>query len=313
MPNVLTRLWGAVARLLAFSLVLLTCLVVSEQALAENGQRAVFVTGASTGIGRKITERLAADGYFVYAGARKEEDLRTLNAITNVQAIRLDVTQDEEIAGAVRTVSKAGRGLYGLVNNAGVVTLGSLTGTSQDEFGLVMAVNVNGPFRITKAFAPMIIASKGRIVTIGSNAGVLAIKNMGAYCMSKHAIEAFTDVLDQEMQPYGVQVSIIEPGGYQSEIFNSAARRAGRKPAPSSYSPLPDPIEVAIATERALFEPQPKRRYLVVATEPEAEATVKKQIEQLIELNEGHHYTYDRETLIRMLDKALAGSRGKTQ
>ena len=88
---------------------------------AEGGkQKAVLVTGASTGIGRKITELLAARGVFVYAGARKEKDLEELDAIENVQSIRLDVTIQEDIDAAVETVTKEGRGLYGLVNNAGV-------------------------------------------------------------------------------------------------------------------------------------------------------------------------------------------------
>src|SRR5476649_1917148 len=77
-------------------------------------QKAILVTGASTGIGRKVTERLAADGYFVYAGARKDADLKALGEIKNVQAMRLDVTKPEEIDAAVTTITQTGRGLYGL-------------------------------------------------------------------------------------------------------------------------------------------------------------------------------------------------------
>src|SRR5579859_4752848 len=95
--------------------------------------KAVLVTGASTGIGRKITEHLAADGYFVYAGARKDADLTALGAIKNVQAIRLDVTSTEDIDSAVATVIKAGRGLYGLVNNAGVGVSGSFAEMRPEE------------------------------------------------------------------------------------------------------------------------------------------------------------------------------------
>jgi len=298
-------------------IVLIAGLGVSVAFCTEGSQakptKAVLVTGASTGIGRKITERLAADGYFVYAGARKEVDLQGLNAITNVQAIRLDVTHPDDISAAVDTVSKAGRGLYGLVNNAGVVTVGSLLETPQDDFDLVMAVNVDGPFRITNAFAPLIIASKGRIVTIGSIAGIVTSKDIAVYCMSKHAMEAFTDALAEEMEPHGVQVSVIEPGGYRSEIFNSAARRAGLKPSTSASSSLPDPVPVAIAAERALFEPRPKRRYVVVPIELEAEATIKKQVEQLVELNEGHEYTKDLRALEKMLQEAMTNSRPRIQ
>lgn len=282
-------------------------------AAETSAKKAVLVTGASTGIGRKITEHLAAEGYFVYAGARKESDLASLKSIKNVQPVRLDVTKPADIAAAVETIANSGRGLYGLVNNAGVVTLGSVVDMKPEEFDLVMQVNVYGPYRITKAFAPLIIAGKGRIVTIGSNAGILAFKDGSAYCMSKHAMEAFTDSLAQEMAPHGVQVSIVEPGGYNSEIFKTAAKRTGQSLAVNTESPLRDPIQVAVAVERALFEPTPKRRYLVVATEAEADATIKKQIAQLVELNEGQPYTYDRETLTKMLDEALKNSRPRTQ
>src|SRR5688500_13410698 len=86
----------------------------SEPAVAK----AILVTGASSGIGRRITEHLAAEGYLVYATARKEEDLKALGTIENVHPLRLDVTRPADIAAAVEAVTKAGRGLYGLVNNA---------------------------------------------------------------------------------------------------------------------------------------------------------------------------------------------------
>jgi NAD(P)-dependent dehydrogenase (short-subunit alcohol dehydrogenase family) len=134
--------------------------------------KAVLVTGASSGIGRKITEHLAAEGYLVYATARKEEDLKALGAIKNVQPLRLDVTQPADIAAAVETITKAGRGLYGLVNNAGVATFGTIANMRMEEFDLSMKVNVYGPVMMIKAFTPLIVAEKGRIVNIGSPSGI---------------------------------------------------------------------------------------------------------------------------------------------
>jgi NADP-dependent 3-hydroxy acid dehydrogenase YdfG len=124
-------------RILTASLVLFAALPIGGNAAnsPDHNRKAVLVTGASTGIGRKVTERLAADGYFVYAGARKEADLQALGAIPNVQAVRLDVTKPEDIDAAVATVTKAGRGLYGLVNNAGIVTIGTLIDMKPEEFG----------------------------------------------------------------------------------------------------------------------------------------------------------------------------------
>jgi NAD(P)-dependent dehydrogenase (short-subunit alcohol dehydrogenase family) len=274
-------------------------------------QRAVLVTGASTGIGRKVTERLAAGGYFVYAGARKDPDLEALGKIKNVRAVRLDVTKQDDIDAAATTIEKAGRGLYGLINNAGVGTQGSLADSTDDEFELTMRVNAFGPWRVTKAFAPLIVAEKGRIVTTSSVSGVLAGANLTSYAMSKHAVEAFTDSLAAEMAPLGVHVSVVEPGFYRTEIVKNAVKRLGRQYAHlnDSLSRFEEPDDVAAAFALALSDPKPKRRYLVVPIEDQARRTIQKQIAQLVELNEGHPFTYDRETLIEMLDEALARSR----
>ena len=283
--------------------------------------KAVLVTGASTGIGHKITQRLAADGYFVYATARKPEDLKALGAMKNVQALRLDVTHPEEIAAALETITKAGRGLYGLVNNAGIGTIGSLADMKFEEYELVMNVNASGPVRMIKAFEPLIIEQKGRIVNIGSISGILASQNLAAYSMSKHAIEALTDSLAAQLGAAGVRVSVVEPGNYNSDISRNAVARMGvDSPAARSTgyvahadrSNYKEPDEVAAAVEQALFEPEPKRRYMVVPNQEEAEVTIRKQIEQLVQLNEGQPYAYDRTTLVKMLDEALAKARPET-
>lgn len=294
--------------------VLLTLSAVSEvHALDAAGAKAILVTGASSGIGRKITERLAAGGYFVYAGARKDADLQALAAIRNVQPVRLDVTSAQDIEHAVTLIARAGRGLHGLVNNAGVAALGSFADMSTADFDLMMAVNLYGPYRVTKAFAPLIAAQKGRIITIGSIAGILAGKQLGPYAMSKHAIEAFTDSLAEEMAPVGVRVSVIEPGSYNSDIAKNALRRQGLDPKSGDRTQFKDPDEVADAVERALSEANPQRRYMVVPDQQEAETTIRKQIEQLVQLNEGQRYTYDRQALTKMLDEALAGAQPRTQ
>lgn len=283
--------------------------------------KAVLVTGASTGIGRKITERLAARGYFVYATARKEADLKALGAIPNVQALRLDVTKPEDIAAAVATISKAGRGLHGLVNNAGVGTINSIADMSFEEFDLCMRVNVYGPVMMIKAFQPLVVAARGSIVNIGSISGVLASRRIPAYVMSKHAIEGLTDSLAAELAPLGVEVSVVEPGNYRSNLDNSMLERlseeekthwvkAGGGKLDSSQYPEPD--EVAVAVEHALFDANPKRRYVVSPEPVIVEKAMRKQMEQLVQLNEGHRYTLDREALVRMLDEALVGSRPRT-
>jgi NAD(P)-dependent dehydrogenase (short-subunit alcohol dehydrogenase family) len=303
-------------RMLIVSLILLAALPTGGNAAnsADHNQKAILVTGASTGIGRKITERLAADGHFVYAGARKDADLQALGAIQNVQAVRLDVTKPQDIDAAVETVTKAGRGLYGLVNNAGVVTIGPLIDTKPEEFDLVMQVNAYGPYRVTKAFAPLIVAHRGRIINIGSISGILNETDGGAYQMSKHALETYSVTLARELAPSGVQVSIIEPGSYKSDIYKNEVKRSGTGgQAADEWTKLMEPDEVAAAVESALFEPKPKLRYMVVPTQQQAEYTIKAQIEQLVQLNEGQRFTYDRATLIKMLDAALVGARPRSK
>jgi NAD(P)-dependent dehydrogenase (short-subunit alcohol dehydrogenase family) len=293
--------WISLLALLAFP-------VAQAEPVPAESPKAVLVTGASTGIGRKITERLAADGYFVYAGARKDSDLAELNAIENVQGLRLDVTKPEEIAAAVEAVTAAGRGLHGLVNNAGVAITGPFSDTSEEDFDFVMQVNVYGPYRVTKAFTPLIVAGKGRITTISSISGILSARDLGVYSMSKHAIEAFADSLALQMEPQGVKVSLVEPGNYNSEIGNTAAMRSGVSRL-TDRSVYKSPDEVAAAVKLALFEPEPKRRYMVVPNAYEGEITIRKAVQELVELNEGHAYTYERDALVRMLDEALAKAR----
>lgn len=296
-----------------------------QQAVADDSikQKAILVTGTSTGIGRNIAETLAAAGYYVYAGARKDEDLAELDAIENVQGVRLDVTSQQDIDAAVEIVRLGGKGLYGLVNNAGVAVFGGLTQTPDSDLDFVFDVNVFGVVRVTRAFAPMIVEQKGRIITTGSTSGILSSAMVGVYSMSKHAIEAFTDSLAAELKDTGVGVSVVEPGDYKSQIRQTAATRREEAVEKSggvlsererhilasiveSGLSLEEPDEVSAAVMHALFSDTPKRRYMVVSAAGEAERTIRKAIEELVQLNEGHIYSYDRDRLVEMLDEALA-------
>ncbi|WP_298537056.1 SDR family oxidoreductase [uncultured Algibacter sp.] len=290
----------------------------------KTDQKAVLVTGASSGIGLKITEELSSKGYFVYAGARKQADLDRLNAMDNVQSIKLDVNKWDEINAAVETVKKEGRGLYGLVNNAGVAILNPLIEVEEADLEFIFNVNIYGPYRITKAFAPLIIESKGRIATISSISGILSHSFFGPYSMSKHAMEAFTDALSAEMKKFDVHVSAIEPGNYNSKIIESLIKRMESNDISfknslykeefekliSAYgadrSRFKDPKEVSDAVEKALFSDNPKPRYMVVPNEMEANWTITQILREMVQLNENQSYKYDREALIEILDKVLA-------
>lgn len=298
----------------------------AESQATPSAQKAVLVTGASSGIGRKITERLAANGYFVYAGARKAEDIAELSRIKNVQGIRLDVTVASEIASAVATVTKAGRGLYGVVNNAGVAILAPLIEVPESELTFLFNVNVYGPYRITKAFAPLLLESKGRVVHISSISGILSGAMLGPYSMSKHAIEAYGDALGVELAPFGVRVSLIEPGNYKSDIGSNVLSRVSDIDAAvkgsryetqlrnsfnsmKSYETGVEPDAVADAALDAISSANPRPRYMVVPAANQALVTIRKAMDEMVQLNEGHAFSYDRETLIKMLDEAIAKAR----
>jgi NAD(P)-dependent dehydrogenase (short-subunit alcohol dehydrogenase family) len=289
-------------------------------------QRAVLVTGASSGIGRRIAEKLATSGYFVYGGARKPEDIAALSAIPNIRGIRLDVTIPAEIAAAADTIRRAGRGLYAVVNNAGVAIIAPLIEVDERELQYLLDVNTLGPYRVTKAFSSLLIESQGRVVNISSISGILSGAMLGPYSMSKHAIEAYGDALAAEMGRFGVRVSLIEPGNYRSDIGTNVLARIpdvdaavrgsrfeqqmrGTLDAMRRYETYPEPDSVAAAALHAISSPSPRMRYMVVPAQNQALATIRKAMDELVQLNDGHQFSYDREALIRMLDEAIARER----
>jgi len=297
----------------------------APHASAADDTKSILVTGASTGIGRHLTETLAENGYHVYAGARKEADLAELDAIDNVTAVKLDVMKQDQVDAAVDMINEKGTGLYALVNNAGVGGGGTVVETPIEDQTFVYDVNVEGVYRTTQAFAPLVIESKGRIVTTGSIAGTLAsFPGFSAYAGSKHWIEAFTDSFATEMEPHGVVVSVVEPGNYKSNIRrSSAARRLEKTEAAGgevtdemkeayestaerelSYK---EPDEVSEAFMHALFDDNPLRRYMVVPNAEEQQWTIRTKVNELVQLNTWGPYSYSRDELIEMLDEALAG------
>ncbi|MDX1499404.1 MAG: SDR family NAD(P)-dependent oxidoreductase [Woeseiaceae bacterium] len=313
--------------LLAACLVAVALIAAPAIAADHADRKAVLVTGATSGIGLRITEKLAAEGYLVYAGARKPADMERLDRMENVEAIRLDVTVQEDIDAAVAHIRDAGHGLWGLINNAGVFIGGPVTDVSIEETIWLFDVNVFGVYRVTQAFAPLIIESRGRISTISSISGIGSGRFFSQYSMSKHAVEAFTDSLAQEMERFGVGVSVIEPGNYDSRIVESAWKRMRDKGYidedspyaedlkafmewPADRSIYKEPDEVADAAMHAMFSDEPLRRYMTVPTEDEARWAIGAMIQELVELNEWQAYSFTRDELIGMLDAALAaGSR----
>jgi len=300
-------------------------LPVSTHAHEVSGQKAVLITGASTGIGRDAAEKLAAAGYFVYAGARKAADIEELNKIENIMAVRLDVTKQEEVDAAVELIQKEGRGLWGVVNNAGVNVIAPLIEADISDLEFLFDVNVYGVFRVTKAFAPLVIESHGRIVNISSISGFLSGGGYGMYSASKHAVEAFTDALAVEMEKLDVFVAAVEPGNFASEIGLTRCKRLLRDTDAKPYVYFEErrqqmlagcrervaagvenegtpPDAVSAAIEHALFAENPKDKYLVVPRQEEAGWTISQVIEEMLLLNARHEHSYTRDELIEYMD-----------
>lgn len=180
--------------------------------------RRVLVTGAGSGIGKCITHFLAERGHAVYATVRKRVQADELAMVEGVVPLLLDVTEVGQIDAAVKEVAGRGGGLDGLVNNAGIGELGMLSTWNDTDLRHIFEVNVFGPHRLTNAFLPLLIASGGRVVNIGSQGGMLSKPYFGPYTMTKHALESYTETLHHELKPYGVSVSIVQPGGIASGI-----------------------------------------------------------------------------------------------
>jgi NAD(P)-dependent dehydrogenase (short-subunit alcohol dehydrogenase family) len=254
----------------------------------DSSWRAVVISGASTGIGAACAVTCAAQGLTVFAGIR---DLGTPDAFWrqssgSIIPIYLDVTDTDSIHRAVEDVQRVlgNRPLNGLINNAGVAIGGPLETLSLDALRYQFEVNVIGCIAVTQAFLPLLRASRGRIVNMGSINGRVTIPLMGSYCASKHALEALTDALRLELQPWDIHVSIIEPGAIATSIWEKSLRTADELAGSAGseqmklYGNTMDRVKkiveqaakralppeiVARTVLHALRAPRPKTRYLI--------------------------------------------------
>lgn len=250
---------------------------------------AVLITGASSGIGFSTAVRLARRGTIVFAGIRRQVDGEALlrENSDRIKPMLLDVTDEVSLQRArTRIESLREFRLDALVNNAGIAVAGPLELLPQAELRRQFDVNFFAPMALTQAFLPLLRESGGRIVNVSSIAGKMSVPFLGAYSASKFALEAASDALRLELAPFGVAVSVVEPGDVRTAIWRRsseaslrlleqmspqereqyetmtramivAAQRAERNAIP--------PERVAQAIERALFARRPRARYLVGA------------------------------------------------
>lgn len=190
----------------------------------DRRRRAVVVTGASTGIGEACALRLAAHGFRVFGAVRNPADGEVLKskAGESLVPVLLDVTDGDGIARAAAEVAAAvgDNGLAGLVNNAGIAVNGPPEFLPIDLLRKQLEVNLIGQVAVTQAFLPLLRKATGRIVNIGSLAGLVSAPFSGPYSMSKYGMEAFTDALRVELMRWGLHVALVEPGSVATPIWN---------------------------------------------------------------------------------------------
>jgi NAD(P)-dependent dehydrogenase (short-subunit alcohol dehydrogenase family) len=250
--------------------------------------RSVLVTGASTGIGRATALRLDEAGWRVFAGVRSKQDAEPLTACSSdrLTPLMLDITSSEQVAAAAALIAaEVGEsGLDGLVNNAGITIPCPLEAIPLDDFRRLLTVNVVGQLATTQAMLPSLRTARGRIVFVSSVSGRRAMPMLAAYTASKAGLNALADGFRQELRPWQVGVSIVEPGAVETPIWDrgelelEGAIARGPAETRALYGKLIEavsdvaerargrrisPDKVVAAIEHALVAGRPRPRYLV--------------------------------------------------
>lgn len=251
--------------------------------------RAIVITGASTGIGRAAVAKAVREGAHVFASVRKQADAEELTKEFGavVTPLTFDVADEAAVrAGAARVAATLGeRKLFGLVNNAGIAVPGPLLHLDTDELRRQFEINFFGVHNVTRAFADLLGADKarqgnpGRIVMISSVGGQNGAPFVGPYAASKFAIEGYSQSLRRELMLYGIDVIVIGPGAIATPIWDKAEQNDLQRYANTDYGPtvarvadymvkqgregLP-PADVGDLIWRCLTDPAPKTRYHIL-------------------------------------------------
>jgi NAD(P)-dependent dehydrogenase (short-subunit alcohol dehydrogenase family) len=248
-------------------------------------QELVIVTGTSSGIGRATAEQLAAEGFHVLAGVRRQEDADKIKR-KNIEPVIVDVTNIDTLKALAERVEQdpLGRPLRAVVNNAGIAVNAPLEMVPLDEFRRQIEVSVIGQVAVIQALTPALLNSGGRVVNIGSLGGKVSMPGFGIYSAAKFAMEAINDSLRREMSSFGLKVIMITPGGVStglSEQGITTAERLAKLMTPDQHrrhDRLFDavkaqaetwakdgirPEKVAAVISRAIHERKPRTRYTV--------------------------------------------------
>jgi NAD(P)-dependent dehydrogenase (short-subunit alcohol dehydrogenase family) len=270
-----------------------------------------LITGASTGIGRATTLRLAASGWTVLAGVRAPaagDQLLADAAGGRIIPLALEVTDAAQVAAAAERVeqelavpgSSSHGGLDALVNNAGIGVGGPVELVSAEDLRRQFDVNVFAQIAVTQALLPALRRAHGRIVFVSSIGGRVSMAFTAPYAASKHAIEAFGDALRVELRSSGIQVALVEPGSVATPIWDKSRAEAESVVIPpelnDAYGHVPaamgkvledtarrgvPPEQVAETIEKALTSSRMKSRY-VVGTDAKVMLLVKRLLPDLV-------------------------------
>lgn len=231
-----------------------------------------MVTGATSGIGREAARRFAELGWEVFATGRSEAGRRALEAslpVGRAHVVALDVDRAESIAACQQAILALtdGYGVDVVVNNAGFARVSPIAELTQEELRAHFETNVFGLVAVTRAFLPgMLERGAGRIVNVSSSGGRMSLPFVGAYHAAKFAVEALSDALRWELAPFGVQVSVIEPGPVKTAFVDHVIDSANDVAAASLYAPaLADFAKLQRLAERTMILPEVVVRDIVHA------------------------------------------------
>ncbi|WP_226041952.1 SDR family oxidoreductase [Natrinema sp. DC36] len=245
-------------------------------------KKSVLITGCSSGIGRATARAFLAEDWQVFATARNVDDIDDLEE-AGCETLALDVTDPEQVASVVEETVDIAGSIDCVVNNAGYAQMGPLEDVATVDLHRQFDVNVYGPHRLTRAALPHMRAQgEGCIVNVSSVIGRISMPGAGAYAGSKHALEAMSDALRGEVDEFGIDVVVIEPGpvetnfsdrvddelpedertpAYESlyELYDDAQLIGGGSGGPFAS----DPEDVAEAILESATSPDPPARYPV--------------------------------------------------
>ncbi len=191
-----------------------------------NETKVILITGASSGFGFSIANKLASEGHKVYGTSRSPAKVTER---VNFELLQLDVTSDGSVRDCVQLLLSRTGTIDVVINNAGIAVVGAIEETTLEQAKFQFETNFWGCARVTKAILPVLRRQrKGHIINIGSLAGLVGVPFEGFYTASKHALEGYSKSLRYELEPFNIRVTVIEPGFFKTNIHHSFVPAAER-------------------------------------------------------------------------------------